>query len=42
MASDQTKRKLAAVLVADIAGYSRLMGADEEGTLAPSSCFAAN
>src|SRR5438128_3399050 len=34
MASDQTKRKLAAVLVADIAGYSRLMGADEEGTLA--------
>ena len=34
MASDQTKRKLAAVLVADIAGYSRLMGADDEGTLA--------
>src|SRR6266851_5409432 len=34
MASDQTKRKLAAVLVADKAGYSRLMGADEEGTLA--------
>jgi adenylate cyclase len=34
MASDQTKRKLAAILVADIAGYSRLMGADEEGTLA--------
>lgn len=34
MASDQTKRKLAAVLAADIAGYSRLMGADEEGTLA--------
>ena len=34
MASDRTKRKLAAVLVADIAGYSRLMGADEEGTLA--------
>src|SRR5467141_5006129 len=34
MASDQTKRKLAAILVADIAGYSRLMGTDEEGTLA--------
>jgi len=34
MAKDQTKRKLAAILVADIAGYSRLMGADEEGTLA--------
>ncbi len=28
------QRKLAAILVADIAGYSRLMGADEEGTLA--------
>src|SRR6516162_105605 len=27
------ERKLAAVLAADIAGYSRLMGADEEGTL---------
>jgi adenylate cyclase len=34
MAPDQTKRKLAAVLAADIAGYGRLMGADEEGTLA--------
>jgi adenylate cyclase len=34
MAPDQTKRKLAAILVADIAGYSRLMGADEEDTLA--------
>src|SRR5258708_14415188 len=34
MAPDQTKRKLAAILAADIAGYSRLMGADEEGTLA--------
>ncbi len=27
-------RKIVAILVADIAGYSRLMGADEEGTLA--------
>jgi adenylate cyclase len=27
-------RRLAAILAADIAGYSRLMGADEEGTLA--------
>ena len=26
-------RKIAAILVADIAGYSRLMGTDEEGTL---------
>src|ERR1700693_4492272 len=29
-----TTRRLAAVLAADVAGYSRLMGADEEGTLA--------
>jgi len=28
------QRKPAAILAADIAGYSRLMGADEEGTLA--------
>jgi TolB-like protein/class 3 adenylate cyclase len=34
MPSDQVKRKLAAILAADIAGYSRLMGADEAGTLA--------
>lgn len=27
------ERRLAAVLAADVAGYSRLMGADEEGTL---------
>ena len=27
------ERKLAAILSADVAGYSRLMGADEEGTL---------
>jgi adenylate cyclase len=27
-------RRLAAILAADVAGYSRLMGADEEGTLA--------
>jgi class 3 adenylate cyclase len=29
-----TTRRLAAILAADVAGYSRLMGADEEGTLA--------
>ena len=28
-----TERKLAAILAADVAGYSRLMGTDEEGTL---------
>ncbi len=27
------KRKLAVVLAADVEGYSRLMGADEEATL---------
>jgi len=27
------ERRLAAILAAEVAGYSRLMGADEEGTL---------
>ena len=27
-------RRLAAILAADVAGYSRMMGQDEEGTLA--------
>jgi adenylate cyclase len=27
------ERRLAAILAADVAGYSRLMGADEKGTL---------
>jgi class 3 adenylate cyclase len=27
-----TTRRLAAILAADVVGYSRLMGADEEGT----------
>jgi adenylate cyclase len=30
----RVQRKLAAILAADVAAYSRLMGADEEGTLA--------
>jgi TolB-like protein len=34
MASEPVERKLAAILAADIAGYSRLAGADEERTLA--------
>ena len=34
MAGERVQRRLAAVLAADVAGYSRLMGADEEGTLA--------
>jgi TolB-like protein/class 3 adenylate cyclase len=32
MATGRVERKLAAILAADVAGYSRLMGADEEGT----------
>jgi TolB-like protein/class 3 adenylate cyclase len=34
LATEYVERRLAAVLAADVAGYSRLMGADEEGTLA--------
>jgi hypothetical protein len=31
-ATERVERRLAAILAADVAGYSRLMGADEEGT----------
>src|SRR5271167_415518 len=34
MAEERVNRRLAAILCADVAGYSRLMGLDEEGTLA--------
>lgn len=34
MAEARVERRLAAILAAEVAGYSRLMGADEEGTLA--------
>jgi class 3 adenylate cyclase len=34
MAEARVERRLAAILAADVSGYSRLMGADEEGTLA--------
>ena len=33
-AESRTARRLAAILAADVVGYSRLMGIDEEGTLA--------
>jgi class 3 adenylate cyclase len=34
------ERRLAAILATDVAGYSRLMGVDEEGTArAPHSAF---
>jgi adenylate cyclase len=32
MNRERVERRLAAILVADVAGYSPLMGADEEGT----------
>jgi adenylate cyclase len=34
MTDERTNRRLAAILAADVVGYSRLMGADEAGTLA--------
>jgi class 3 adenylate cyclase len=34
LANERVERKLAAILAADVAGDSRLMGVDEEGTLA--------
>src|SRR6266851_1908624 len=34
MGQPRTERKLAAILAADVVGYSRLMGVGEEGTLA--------
>jgi adenylate cyclase len=33
MAGARVERRLAAILAGDVAGYSRMMGADEEGTL---------
>ena len=34
MVEARVERRLAAILAVDVAGYSRLMGVDEEGTLA--------
>jgi len=34
MSEGRVERRLAAIMAADVAGYSRLMGAEEEGTLA--------
>jgi adenylate cyclase len=34
MSGERVERRLAAILAVDVAGYSRLMGEDEEGTLA--------
>src|SRR5580693_5723167 len=34
MSEGRVERRLAAIMAVDVVGYSRLMGADEEGTLA--------
>jgi adenylate cyclase len=34
LSAERVERRLAAILAADVAGYSRLMGLDEAGTLA--------
>ncbi len=34
MAEERVQRRLAAILAADVVGYSRMMGEDETGTLA--------
>ncbi len=34
MAEERVQRKLAAILAADVVGFSRMMGEDEAGTLA--------
>jgi adenylate cyclase len=39
MTSDQVKRKIAAIFSADVKGYSRLMGEDEEWTLRTLSAY---
>ncbi len=39
MEAPPLERRLVAILAADVAGYSRLMGIDEEGTLATLSDF---
>jgi adenylate cyclase len=40
MAEEGVQRRLAAILAADVVGYSRLMGADEEGTLKTLNVYA--
>ncbi len=37
MAEAAPKRRLAAIVSADVVGYSRLMNADEAGTINPQS-----
>jgi hypothetical protein len=42
MAEERIHRKLAAILAADVVGYSRLMAADEAGTLCCTEAASAN
>ena len=42
MPSQLPERRLAAILAADVVGYSRLIGLDEEGTLARIKAFRDN
>ena len=39
MSTQEFKRKLAAILSADVKGYSRLMGEDEEATVRTSTVY---
>jgi adenylate cyclase len=39
IAAERIQRRLAAILAADVVGYSRLMAADEAGTLAELSAL---
>jgi TolB-like protein/class 3 adenylate cyclase len=39
LSSEPVERRLTAILAADVTGYSRLIGADEEGTLAQLKAF---
>ena len=42
MAEERVKRRLSAILTADVVGYSRLMEADEEGTDARQNAHRSN
>jgi hypothetical protein len=39
LSNAHVERQLAAILAADVAGYRRLVGAEEEGALADLKCF---
>jgi adenylate cyclase len=41
LSEERVERRLAAILAADVVGYSRLMGADEESTLAALKAWSA-